>query len=62
MMKYGEMKKIRRPSNMLKGKKIGVIGTGKMGTVLIDALISRIMAPAAAIIASDKDKENLHEI
>jgi pyrroline-5-carboxylate reductase len=62
MMKYGEMKKIRRPSNMLKGKKIGVIGTGKMGTVLIDALISRNIAPAAAIIASDKDKEKLHEI
>jgi pyrroline-5-carboxylate reductase len=47
---------------MLKGKKIGIIGAGKMGTILINALVSHNIVPASAIIASDKAHERLLEI
>jgi len=42
---------------MIKGKKIGVIGGGKMGGVLVSGIISRELIPAGHVTASDVVKE-----
>jgi len=47
---------------MLKGKKIGVIGGGKMGGALIEGMISRGMVGAAALTVADKDEKRLEEL
>jgi pyrroline-5-carboxylate reductase len=44
---------------MLKGKKIGIIGGGKMGSVLIGGIISRNLIPEGHIAVSDTVKERL---
>lgn len=47
---------------MMKGKKIGIIGGGKMGSVLIAGIISRNLAPAGNIIVSDTVPAQLENI
>lgn len=47
---------------MLKGKKIGIIGGGKMGSVLISGIISRKLIPAGHVIASDVVGERLDDL
>lgn len=47
---------------MLKGKKIGIIGGGKMGSVLIGGVISRNLIPAVHITVSDTILERLEEL
>ncbi len=47
---------------MLKGKKIGVVGGGKMGGALIGGIISRGMVEAAALMVADKDEQRLAEL
>jgi pyrroline-5-carboxylate reductase len=47
---------------MLKGKKIGVIGGGKMGEVIIGGIVSRKLAFAGDITVADKVKERLQEL
>lgn len=47
---------------MLKGKKIGVIGGGKMGSVLIQGILTNKLTVKEAIIVSDKDKMRLKEL
>lgn len=47
---------------MLKGKKIGFIGGGKMGGVLIQGIISRKLAAKSDVIVSDKDKMRLDDL
>ena len=44
---------------MLKGKKIAIIGGGKMGGVIINGLVSRQLAPAQDVTVADKVKECL---
>lgn len=44
---------------MLKGKKIGVIGTGKMGSVLISGVLSRNLISKDDFIVSDIAVDNL---
>ena len=39
---------------MLKGKKIAIIGGGKMGGVIINGIVSRQLAPAANVTVADK--------
>ena len=47
---------------MVKGKKIGIIGGGKMGGVLLQGMIShRLLAPADIIVA-DVDSNRLEEL
>lgn len=47
---------------MLKGKKIGVIGGGKMGGVLISGIISRKLISAGNIAVSDTVTERLEDL
>jgi pyrroline-5-carboxylate reductase len=47
---------------MLEGKKIAVIGGGKMGGALIEGMISRGMVQAAALTVSDTDEKRLDEL
>ncbi len=46
----------------LKGKKIGIIGGGKMGEVILNGLVSRGLAPAGAIVVSDAVAERLKDL
>ncbi|HOF05857.1 MAG TPA: pyrroline-5-carboxylate reductase [Syntrophales bacterium] len=47
---------------MLKGKKIGVIGGGKMGGALIGGIVNRRLLTAAEVIVADVDKKQRAEI
>ena len=47
---------------MLKGKKIAVIGGGKMGGVIIGGIVSHNLAPACNVTVADKVKERLEEL
>jgi pyrroline-5-carboxylate reductase len=47
---------------MLEGKKIGVVGGGKMGGALIEGMISRGMVGASALTVADTDKNRLDEL
>jgi pyrroline-5-carboxylate reductase len=47
---------------MLKGKRIGFIGGGKMGSALINGILSRDLLPAGNITVSDAAKERLEDI
>ena len=47
---------------MLNNKKIGMIGTGNMGTALIDGLILSGAAQAENIICSDASERQLASI
>ena len=47
---------------MLKGKKIAVIGGGKMGSVIIGGIVSHNLAPACNVTVADKVKERLEEL
>jgi len=47
---------------MLKGKKISVIGGGKMGGALISGILSRGLLPAEHIIVSDVARERLEDL
>jgi pyrroline-5-carboxylate reductase len=47
---------------MLKGKKIAVIGSGKMGGVLIQGILANKLTTKDAILVSDTDKPRLEEV
>jgi pyrroline-5-carboxylate reductase len=47
---------------MLKGKKIGIIGGGKMGSVLVSGIISCELIPASHVMASDVASERLADL
>jgi pyrroline-5-carboxylate reductase len=47
---------------MLKTKKIGVIGGGKMGSALISGIISRDLIPAGNVTVSDVAKERREDL
>jgi pyrroline-5-carboxylate reductase len=47
---------------MLKGKKIGVVGGGKMGGALIAGMISGGLVKAGAVTVADKDEDRLEEL
>ncbi len=47
---------------MLKGKKIGVVGGGKMGGALIAGMISGGLVKAGAVAVADKDEGRLEEL
>ena len=47
---------------MLKGKKVGFIGGGKMGGVLAGGIISRRLVPASQVIVSDVATDRLHTL
>ena len=47
---------------MLEGKKIGVVGGGKMGGALIEGMISRAMVRASDLTVADTDKNRLEEL
>jgi pyrroline-5-carboxylate reductase len=47
---------------MLEGKKIGVVGGGKMGGALIGGMISSGLFPAAAVTVADTDENRLAEL
>jgi len=47
---------------MLQGKKIGVIGGGKMGGVIVAGIVNRKLAPAAAVTVADTLPERLQEL
>ncbi|MDI9570158.1 MAG: pyrroline-5-carboxylate reductase [Pseudomonadota bacterium] len=47
---------------MLKGKRIGVIGGGKMGGALIGGILAHRLVPAEAVIVADVDKRQLEEL
>jgi pyrroline-5-carboxylate reductase len=47
---------------MLKGKKITVVGGGKMGGALIEGMISRGMVGVAALTVADTDEKRLGEL
>ena len=47
---------------MLTGKKVGIIGGGKMGGVLVHGMISRGIRAAADIIVADMDHRRLDEL
>jgi len=48
--------------DMLKGKKIGVIGGGKMGSALISGILSRDLIPAGNVTVSDVAKERREDL
>ena len=47
---------------MVEGKKIGVVGGGKMGGALIGGMISGGLFPAAALTVADTDESRLGEL
>src|SRR5512133_1827002 len=47
---------------MLEGKKIGVVGGGKMGGALIEGMISGGLFPAGAVTVADTDERRLEEL
>ncbi len=47
---------------MLKGKKIGVIGGGKMGGALIGGMLARRLVPVEGLIVADADQKQREEI
>jgi pyrroline-5-carboxylate reductase len=47
---------------MLEGKKIGVVGGGKMGGALVEGMLSRGLLQAAALTVSDKDEKRRAEL
>jgi pyrroline-5-carboxylate reductase len=47
---------------MLEGKKIGVVGGGKMGGALIEGILSRGMVGASALTVADRDGSRLEEL
>ena len=47
---------------MLKGKKLAVIGGGKMGEVIISGIISQKLLPGRDITVTDKIKKRLQEL
>jgi len=47
---------------MLKGKKIGIIGGGKMGGVLAGGIVSNRLAPPSQVMVADVDRERLNEL
>jgi len=47
---------------MLKGKKVGFIGGGKMGGVLAGGIVSHRLVPASHVIVADVVKERLDEL
>jgi pyrroline-5-carboxylate reductase len=47
---------------MLKGKRIGIVGGGKMGGALIGGMISRGLAPAPSMTVADTDEGRLAEL
>jgi pyrroline-5-carboxylate reductase len=51
-----------RRDGMLKGKKIGMIGGGKMGGALIGGMVSHKIVPAKDIMVSDVVPERLDEL
>ena len=46
----------------MKGKKIGVIGGGKMGGALIGGILAHHLVPAEAVIVADVDKGQREEL
>jgi pyrroline-5-carboxylate reductase len=58
----GSKNKRRLEAKMLKGKKIGIIGGGKMGSALIGGIISQNLIPADHITVSDALVERLQEL
>jgi len=49
-------------TNAMENKKIGFIGTGKMGEALIKGILHAKLVPAANIYASDMDAAKLHAL
>jgi pyrroline-5-carboxylate reductase len=47
---------------MLKGTKIAVIGGGKMGSVIVNGIVTRKLAPAGSVTVADKVKECLKRL
>ncbi|MDA8126003.1 MAG: pyrroline-5-carboxylate reductase [Deltaproteobacteria bacterium] len=47
---------------MLKGKKIGVVGGGKMGGALVAGMLARGLVQAAAVTVADKDEKRRAEL
>ncbi len=47
---------------MLKGKKVGVIGGGKMGGALIGGILARHLLPAEAVMVADADHKQREEV
>ena len=47
---------------MLEGKKIGVVGGGKMGGALIEGMVSGGLFPAGAVTVADTDERRLEEL
>ncbi|MCX5843632.1 MAG: NAD(P)-binding domain-containing protein, partial [Deltaproteobacteria bacterium] len=47
---------------MLKSKRIGVIGGGKMGSALIAGILSRDLVPAENVTVSDVAKERREDL
>jgi pyrroline-5-carboxylate reductase len=52
----------RRILMVLKGKKVGIIGGGKMGEVLLNGLVSQGLVEAGAIVVSDAVAGRLTEL
>ena len=53
---------MREKKDMLKNKKIGVIGGGKMGSALISGILSRDLIPAGNVTVSDVAKERREDL
>jgi pyrroline-5-carboxylate reductase len=47
---------------MMKGKKIGVIGGGKMGGVIAGGIVSNRLVPPSQVLVADIDRERLNEL
>lgn len=47
---------------MLKGKKLALIGGGKMGSALVNGILSRDLIPAGNITVSDASKERREDV
>ncbi|MCX5857664.1 MAG: NAD(P)-binding domain-containing protein, partial [Deltaproteobacteria bacterium] len=47
---------------MLKGKKVGFIGGGKMGSVLAGGIVSHQLVQASHVIVADVVQERLDEL
>jgi pyrroline-5-carboxylate reductase len=53
---------MREKKDMLKNKKIGFVGGGKMGSALISGILSRSLIPAENITVSDVAKERREDL